>query len=246
MMILPNVRSSFGRDEAQLLVHALGRDDPEGEQRWESILSERGIDQLLDDPAALEAIMEGPSVSTFPLRLVLYVLLRQSLLEGGIQSRLLSDYLASLVLHFGEGKRFTRIREYDDGEYYYLVDMLQDLGEASGPRAFLLRAHMGNFSLWLSGLFPDYITSRMHRAGGPDLGYYEEMGQTGFLLASEDPYARGQALDDLYRDAAAAFIPMRRALNHFSDRYLVPRASSPVDRLLRQVKDNFEENWLQA
>ncbi len=72
------------------------------------------------------------------------------------------------------------------------------------------------------------------------------MGQTGFLLASEDPYARGQALSELYRDAAAAFVPMRRALNRFSDRYLVPRASSPVDRLLRQVKDEFERTWLQA
>jgi hypothetical protein len=245
-MILPNVRASFGRDDAQLLVRALGRDDPDRERHWESIVSERGIDPLLDDPATLEAIMEGPNISTFPLRMVLYVLLRQSLLAGGVESRLLSDYLASLVLRFGEGKRFTRIRDYDDGEYYYLVDILEDMREASGPRAFLLRAHMGNFALWLSGLFPDYIASRMHRAGGPDLGYYEEMGQTGFLLASEDPYARGQALAELYRDAAEAFVPMRRALNRFSDRYLVPLAASPVDRLLRQVRDDFEENWLQA
>jgi hypothetical protein len=245
-MILPNVRASFGRDEAHLLIRALGRDDPARERRWESILSERGIDPLLDDPATLESIMEGTNISTFPLRIVLYVLLRQSLLTGGIESRVLADYLASLVLHFGKGDRFTRIAEYDDEEYRYLVDILQDIGEASGPRAFLLRAHLGNFALWLSGLFPDYITARMNRAGGPNLDYYEEMGQAGFLLASEDPYARRQALDSLFRDAAGAFVPMRRALNRFSDRFLVPHAASPVDRLLRQVKSDFEEGWLQA
>lgn len=245
-MILPNVRASFGRDEARLLIRALGRDDPASERRWESVLSERGIDPLLDDPATLDAIMEGPSISTFPLRILLYVLLRQSLLSGGIESRVLADYLASLVLHFGNGDRFTRIAEYDDEEYLYLVDILQDIDEASGPRGFLLRAHLGNFALWLSGLFPDYITARMNRAGGPDLDYYEEMGQTGFLLASEDPYARRQALDSLFRDAAGAFVPMRRALNRFSDRFLVPHAASPVDRLLRQVKSDFEEGWLQA
>lgn len=245
-MILPNVRASFGRDDARLLLRALGREDPERERRWEAILSERGIDPLLDDPATLEAILEGPSISTFPLRIVLYVLLRQSLLAGGIESRMLADYLASLVLQFGQGKRFTRIAAYDDQEYHYLVDIVQDIDETSGPRAFLLRAHLGNFALWLSGLFPDYITSRMNRAGGPNLGYYEGMGQTGFWLASQDPYARRQALDALYRDAAGAFIPMRRALNRFSDRYLVPHAASPVDRLLRQVKSDFEEGWLQA
>lgn len=245
-MILPNVRVSFGRDEARLLVRALGRDDPACERRWESVLSEQGIDPVLDDPATLEAIMEGPTVSTFPLRIVLYVLLRQSLLAGGIESRMLADYLASLVLHFGRSDRFTRIAEYDDEEYRYLVDILQDIDEASGPRAFLLRAHLGNFALWLSGLFPDYITARMNRAGGPNLDYYEEMGQTGFLLASEDPHARRQDLDSLYRDAAGAFVPMRRALNYFSDSYLVPHAVSPVDRFLRQVKSDFEEGWLQA
>lgn len=245
-MILPNVRASFGRDEARLLVSALGRDDPAGERRWESVLGERGIDPLLDDPATLEAIIQGPNISTFPLRIVLYVLLRQSLLSGGIESRVLADYLASLVLAFGVGNRFTRIAEYDDEEYRYLVDILEDLEEASGPRAFFLRAHLGNLALWLSGLFPDYITARMNRAGGPNLDYYEEMGQTGFLLASEDPYARRQALDSLYRDAAGAFVPMRRALNRFSDRFVVPNAASPVDRLLRQVKSDFEEDWLQA
>ena len=245
-MILPNVRASFGRDDARVLLRALGREDPEREHRWEAILSERGIDPLLDDPATLEAILEGPSISTFPLRIVLYVLLRQSLLAGGIESRMLADYLASLVLEFGQSNRFTRIAAYDDEEYHYLVDIVQDIDEASGPRAFLLRAHLGNFALWLSGLFPDYITSRMNRAGGPNLGYYEGMGQTGFLLASQDPYARRQALDALYRDAARAFTPMRRALNRFSDRYLVPHAASPVDRLLRQVKSEFEEGWLQA
>ena len=42
-----------------------------------------------------------------------------------------------------------------------------------------MRAHLGNYALWLSGLFPDYIEARHWRRGAPDLDYYEEMGRRG-------------------------------------------------------------------
>lgn len=245
-MILPEVRASLGRDEARRLLRLLGREDPEAARRWEEVVSERGLDPLLDDPSTLEAVLEEPGPSSLPAALVLYVLLRHALLDTGIGSRLLADYLASLVAHFARAGRSYRIAEYDDREYRYLVDILEELSEASGRRAFLLRAHLGNFALWLSGLFPDHIVHRVHRKGGPGLDYYEEMGQTGFLLAADDPYARRESLDVLYRDAASAFVPMRRALNRFADRWVTPKPSSPVDRLLRQVKDDFQDGWLQA
>ena len=41
-MILPNVRGSFGRDEAVWLVRLLAGDDRRARARWESILGERG------------------------------------------------------------------------------------------------------------------------------------------------------------------------------------------------------------
>lgn len=240
-MIVPNVRASFGRAEARWLVRLLGGEDAAERRRWEGVVAEQGIDSLLDDPRTLEAILAQPGVVPLPAPLVLYVLLRRNLLENGIDSRMLTDYVAALVLQFGQERRSLRIAEYDDKEYHYLVDIVEDLDTASGRRAFLLRAHLGNFSLWLSGLFPDHIEHRVHRKGGPGLDYYEEMGQTGYLMASEDPYARQEALDALFRDAAHTFGRVRRALNRFSDRYLLPRPSSPVDRLLRQAQNDFQD-----
>lgn len=239
-MILPNVRASFGREEAAWLLGLLSEGDPREERRWGSVLSERGLDPLLDDPRILEGILEQPRLHPLPAGLVLYVMLRHTLLGMGIESRLLADYVAALVLEFGQGRRPFRIAEYDDKEYFYLVDILEDLGEASGRRAFLLRAHLGNFALWLSGLFPDHVSHREHRKGGPGLDYYEEMGQTGYAMAADDPHARHESLDALYRDAAETFGPVRRALNAFSDRYLLPQPASPVDRLMRQAKNEFE------
>ena len=245
-MILPEIRSSFGRSEAAILVHLLEREGLNPAE-WRETLAERGIDPLLDHPAAARAVLGEPGISRLPLPLVAYILLRRSLLEAGVESRHLADYLASIFVEVASSRRPFRIAEYDDREYHYLVDIIEDLSDhPDARRAFLLRAHLGNFALWLSGLFPDWIARRVDRKGGPGLDYYEEMGQTGFAMASEDPFAKRQSLDTLYREAAETFRVMRRALNAFSDRYLTPRASSPIDRLLRQARNDFEGGWMEA
>jgi len=240
-MILPNVRAGFGREEAARVVSLLGRGEGRDEDAWRDRLAERGLDALLDDPALPTRLLEGPPVRELPLGLVVYVLLRHALLESGVESRMIADYVSALVLEFGFRGRSYRISEHDDREYHYLVDILADMARASGRRAFLLEAHLGNFALWLSGLFPDRIASRVQRRGGPDLSYYEEMGQTGYRMAAEDPLARQERLDALYRDAAEGFGRVRRGLNRFSDRYMFPQRGATIDRLLRQVSDRFEE-----
>ncbi|MDH3732049.1 MAG: hypothetical protein OEU54_00885 [Gemmatimonadota bacterium] len=244
-MILPDVRASFGRDEGALLVHLLEERGEDGDAMRDA-LAERGIDPLLDHPVLARAVLEGRAISPLPLEIVSYVLLRRCLLEAGVDDRVLADYLTSLFLQFGESGRANRIAPHDEQEYGYLVDLLEEISGAKGQRSLLLRAHLGNLSLWLSGLFPDWIDNRVNRRGGPGLDYYEEMGQTGFALAADEPLARETELDSVFRAASNAFVPMRRALNGFSDRFLTPRPTSPVDRLLREVRDRFEAGWLQA
>lgn len=244
-MILPDVRASFGRDEGALLVHLLEERGEDGDE-LRDVLADRGIDALLDHPLLARAVLEGPAISRIPLEIVSYVLLRRSLLEAGVADRVLADYLTSLFLRFGSPGRANRIAPHDDQVYGYLVDLLEEISAAEGRRSLLLRAHLGNLALWLSGLFPDWIDHRVHRRGGPGIDYYEEMGQTGFALAADDPYARETALDEVFRSACVSFVPMRRALNGFSDRFLTPKPASPVDRLLREVRDRFDVGWLEA
>lgn len=239
-MILPNVRMSFGRSEAQWLLRLLAEGDADRRREWEEILSEEGIDPLLDDPRTRREILSDPRpVIQAPPRIVLYVLIRQTLLESGVESRVLADYVTALVLEFGREKRSLRISEHDEREYGYLVDIMADLQEAEGRRAFLLRTHLGNFALWLAGLFPDHIVHRVQRRGGPGLDYYEELGESGYRMAADDPFARRESLHDLFRGAAESFPRLRRGLNVFSDQHLFPEAGSPVERLIRQAHTDF-------
>jgi len=238
-VILPNVRMSLGREDVEQLVRLLGGGDPAHVRSCESDLAEHGLDALLDDRRTLESLSEQRQLTVLPPTLTLYILVRHAMLESDIDSRVLADYVAALLLEFGRAGRSTRISRMDDKEYHYLVDIVDDLQTASGRRAFLLRTHLGNMALWLSGLFPDHIVARVHRRGGPGLDYYEHMGMQGFRMAAEHPFAKAQALGQLFREVATRFGELRRALNRFSDRYLVPRPTSPVDRLLRQVRSRW-------
>src|SRR5688500_760830 len=238
-MILPHIRSSFDRADAQFLIWVLTRGAEQAREREESRLLECGIDAILDDPRTLNALLAGRQFSSARPELVFYVLVRHALLEDGINDRGLADYLAALVLTFGREGRAYRIAE-ETTEYHYLVDIAAAGEQSTGRRAFLLRAHLGEFALWLSGLFPDYIAARVQRRAAPPISYYEEMGSTGFRLAARYDDAEMHGMAELYRNCADFFPALRIALNRVADRHLFPVTGDRIDRLLRQVADSFK------
>lgn len=238
-MIRPDIRMSFGQEELEWLLRLLSGGDSDRREEWKERLSEEGIDDVLDDARTRRRILNADGLTLAPPRLVLYVLVRQSLTGAGVESRVLADYVTALVFEFGRRDRARRVAAHDDREYDYLFDILDDMTEADGRRAFLLRTHLGDFALWLSGLFPDYIASRVHGKGGPGLGYYEEMGETGYRMAADDPHAEARSLSDVYRDVADRFGDVRRGLNELSDELFFPSPSAPVDRLMRRARSDF-------
>ena len=238
-MILPNVRTSFGRAEAGLVIGLLAQGgDSDVRQRAEERLREEGFDSLLDDPRTLNAVMTTGGVASAPPRLVFYLLVRHALLEQGFRDRTVADYLTALLLEYGRGSRAYQVEEGDPAELRYLVDHVDALSTAQGRRAFLLEAHLGDLALWLSGLFPDWIEHRRNRRGSPGLSYYEELGSGGYRRAAQHRDAEGHGIDRVYRSCAEYFPVLRVALNRLSDRHLFPGAGS-VERLLRQVRDDF-------
>lgn len=233
-MILPTIRASLGRRDALHLVDILAGHDEELREAARRRLDEEGLDALLDDPRVRTALLTDPGVKA-PPALVFYVLVRQALLEGGIDSVAAADYVASLMLRFGQDRRAYRVSERSDDEYRYLVDMVQRLGSSTPGEAFLLRTHLGNFSLWLTGLFPDFVESRVRRRGAPPLEYYESMGATGYRMAAESPRAAALGVERIFDEVSTHFSGVRIALNRVADRYLWPGAGDPVSRLLREV-----------
>ena len=150
--------------------------------------------------------------------------------------RSLADYLSAVVVHFGMRDRAARVGESDDQIYAALTDLLHDVNDPGARGTFLVRAHLGNYGLWLSGIFPDFVEQRRWNRGGPQLEYYEEMGRRGFQLAAEHRLAEEHGLAPLYAAAADRFGLLRLAPNSLSDWLFFPNVHTP-ERLMRQVAD---------
>lgn len=235
-MIRPNVRASFGRAEAELLLSVAG---PDGEAR----LREKGLDELLDDVLVLRALLRRDGISRAPARLVFYLLVRHALLQREIHDRQLADYTAAVLLEFGLAGRAHRVDGGEGEPFRYLVDILEAIEKARGEREFLLRVHLGNYALWLAGMFPDHLTHRVQRRAAPPISYYDAMGASGFRAAAANQVALRHGLGDLFLHAADRFADVRVALNGLSDAVLFPHARDPIERVLRQVSDDFRRDF---
>lgn len=230
-MIRPNVRASFGRREAEILLALAG---PEGEAR----LRENGIDALLDDARLVREMLKRGGIDLAPAPLFFYLLVRQALLEREVHDRQLADYTAAVLLEFGRvGVRGPRT----DGlpATLYLTDILTEIDRARGDREFALRAHLGNVALWLGGVFPDFITHRVQRRGAPPISFYDELGAQSFRTAASMSSAVRNDLGELFLHFADQFVNVRSALNGLSDALFFPHPRDAVERVLREVSDTF-------
>jgi hypothetical protein len=241
-MILADTRHHLTRDDAQLAARILAHESGEELSRLEARLSDEGIDAILDDPRLPAALLRNPRGSRASVTLFAYVMIRHAMRQAGEADRGLADYVASIVIHFGFRDNARRVSPGDDEIYDAIYKLCEDINDPDARRSFLVRTHLGNYALWLSGIFPDHIEQRRWRRGGPDLEYYEEMGKKGFQLAADHRLAEEHGLATLYSSAADRFGLLRVALNAVSDRLFFPNVQS-AERLMRQVRD--DARWRQ-
>jgi hypothetical protein len=203
-VITADARSRITPNDMALLGSCLG--SPSRAVPLDAVLDRREV-----APFLLNAGMPGPSTS-----LLFYVLVRHSLLDVGVEDPTVADYFAAMLREFGQRGRATRVDEVDDQDHQYLVDILADLSASSGARQFKVSVHLGNYALWMAGIFPERVAARRIRRGGPDLSYYENLGGRGYAEACEHQLAERTGLEDVLRTAADRIHDLRVALNRVS------------------------------
>lgn len=65
------------------------------------------------------------------------------------------NYLANLLTLFIKTDRLYRPRPESERSYKYLTDLILEADQASPREQFLLYSHVANYSLYLSGIFPE-------------------------------------------------------------------------------------------
>lgn len=231
-MIVADTRGQLRNSDVQLVLLLLAGGSAEARARWEGRLADEGPHPLLDAPELAERLLAVRTLLAPSEALFLYVMVRHALRRDGVDDADLADYLAALLLAFGQRDRAWRVDWNDDQRHRYLVDIVADLEATEGDRRFKVMVHLGNYALWLAGVFPDYIAARRARRGGPGLKYYDALGRRGYALAAEHALADRLGLSPVFRTTAERFGVVRGALTALSDRVFFPNVVT-TDRFER-------------
>jgi hypothetical protein len=230
-MIRANCRARFTAADFDFIVRTLARSRGDSVSLVDLLSDSETRDSILDHPRLVETILSNAGHLHISSQFYFYVLARYVLQQAGIGDRKLCDYVGSLLETFSRANQLQSPDKIDNTEmigaregfrtraHEYISDMLIALTRATPEQTFLLRAHVGNYSLFITGIFHEN-TQRRSLRGAPDIEFYEQVGRSNYQLVASHETARRCELTDVFAGLANRFHDVRLALNELSDRLL--------------------------
>jgi len=117
-----------------------------------------------------------------PIRQLFRTLTERGLAQSSVRDSDLLLYIANLLVEFLWMENIYGMRDETGRRLESLADMLTRAGDASMPEKTDLYKHLGDYSLFMLGMFPEYI-ARSRRAYSPS--WYADTGRIGYHIAGE-------------------------------------------------------------
>ena len=229
-MIQANCRAQFTADDFSFVVRTLSR-SPRDSVSLVSLLSDEAErDAILDHELVYRSLVDDGGCLRVSAAFYFYVLTRRVLRQVGVEERALSDYVAAVLLAFSHTSQL-RAHNTDpvtSRSFTYVSDVLAQLAACPPDQAFVLRTHLANYALFLSGMFAERITSHAERRGAPGLSFYESVGQASYLHVAQHPQARRTDLHEVFEQLGSGFHSVRVALNRLTDSLLHLHATPAI------------------
>ncbi len=237
-MIQPNCRVQFAAEDIDFILSVLGHRIGTAECLVKLLADEDSRDLILDDEALFHALLERRGCLRVSSRFYFYILVRQVFRRSDIQDRSVADYVAEVLTEFARTERSRCVVPGQTNPLDYFFEMLAALQKADDRTSFFIRVHIGNHSLFLSGVFPDRIRFRAEARGFPDLKYYEGLGRTHFRMASDHRLAQRYEVAKIFSTLSERFEPTRLALNDIADRlFSIGDTDYSLETLLNAKKE---------
>lgn len=237
-LIQSNCRAQFAAEDIEFILSVLGGKIGTAECLIKLLADQDTRDLILDDDALLHALLERRGCLKVSSRFYFYILVRNVFRRADIQDRAVADYVAELLAEFVLAERARCLLPGQPNPLDYFFEMLGALNTADARTSFYIRVHMGNYSLFLSGVFPGRIRFRAEARGFPDLRYYEEVGRTQYRMASDHRLAHRYALTSVYSTLAERFGATRLALNDIAERlFSLGDTDYSLEALLQASRD---------
>ena len=235
-MIQPNCRVQFAAEDIDFILSVLGAKIETAECLTKLLADEESRDLILDDEALFHALLERRGCLRVSTHFYFYILVRHVFRRSDIQDRAVADYVAEVLTEFARTERARCVVPGQTNPLDYLFEMLTALKTADDRTSFFIRVHIGNHSLFLSGVFPERIRFRAEMRGYPDLKYYEGLGRTHFRMASDHRLAQKYEVAKIYNTLADRFQATRLALNDIADRLFSIGVNYSLDALLNGIR----------
>ncbi|HUR44990.1 MAG TPA: hypothetical protein VMZ27_03860 [Candidatus Saccharimonadales bacterium] len=235
-VIISNCRVQFTAEDIDFIVEALRPRVDTVDCLVKLLADEDTRDQILDDETLFHAVLEHRGCLKVSTHFYFYILVRQVLCRSGIKDRAVADYVAEVLAEFSRSERMQYVPKGQGGPLNYFFEMLAALQNADETTCFYIRTHIGNQSLFMSGIFPDRIRHRAETKGFPDLRYYEELGRSNYRVARDHRLARKYDLDHIFDILSERFRETRKALNDLGDRLISLSDDASVNHLLTSGK----------
>ena len=232
-LIQPNCRVQFAAEDIDFILSVLGARLGDAECLIKLLADEDSRDLILDDEALLHALLERRGCLRVSSHFYVYSLVRNVLRRSGIEDRGVADYVAEVLAEFARAEQLRCVVPGQPNVLDYFFEMLAALQTADERTSFHVRVHIGNHSLFLSGVFHERIRFRASQRGFPDLRSYETMGRSQYRAASDHRLAQRYELTNILGTLSERFDTTRRALNEISDRlFSLGDGGENVERLL--------------
>src|SRR5580765_2086234 len=216
-MIQPNCRVQFAAEDIDFILSVLGQRIGTAECLVGLLADEESRDLILDDEELFRALLERRGCLRVSTHFYFYVLVRHVFLRSEIKDRAVADYVAEVLSEFARSERARCVVPGQTNPLDYFFEMLTALEKADDRTSFYIRVHIGNHSLFLSGVFPERIRFRAESRGFPNLKYYEGLGRTQYRMASDHRLAQRYEVANVLSTLADRFKATRMALNDISE-----------------------------
>ncbi len=236
-MIRANCRDKFTAEDFEFIVDTLAKDTKNKSALSDLLTDEVTRDKVLDDDILFQKVNQNTGFCKISPYFYFYILTRRVFTELDLDDRNLADYVACMLAEFCSLRRSMTISKYHNKKHQYFTDLMLDFINSSSHEAFLIRSHMGNYALFLTGFFPDYIFRKStYGRKAPGFDYYEKMGSSSYHWASQHSMAVKYSLEEILANLAQRFRLVRIALNNMIDKYLtLDDQSENMDKMLRQI-----------
>ena len=229
-MIQANCRAQFTADDFSFVVRVLAR-SPRDAVSLVSLLSDvEERDAILDHDLIYNSVVDQTGCLQVSAAFYFYVLTRRVLRRVSLEERALTDYVAAVLLAFSNINQLSAPEEKNSNvrNFTYVSDIMARLNTCPPEQGYVLRLHLANYALFLSGMFAERVHSHAQRRGAPGLGFYEAVGQSSYLSAARHPQAKRTDLQAIFEMLGSEFRRVRVALNDLTDTLLHLHTTSPT------------------